>query len=213
MEGSSQSSRCAKASQSLVREYIKVIFIVSQALVYQRGECVIFSEVYVFTSVCLHAFAWMCLCSHRPLMLNWRAKWVSIPFQMFRQLLLKLYSNRRSLQDDSARCRSLKSLQIWRNVEIMKIEVSDRTVHHSSEAEYITVCRKPVKQSLAGAINRIGPCKHDSLSAKRCLAGAPLFWNFKGNCHRNLFFVLVQYTPGKQKMALPGKADRWVGTL
>lgn len=52
----------------------------------------------------------------------------------------------------------------------MMIEVGDRTVHHSSEAEYITVCRKPVKQSLAGAINRIGPCKHDSLSAKRCLA-------------------------------------------
>lgn len=116
MEGSSRSSRCAKASQSLVREYIKVIFIVSQALVYQQGECVIFSEVYVFTSVCLHAFAWMCLCSHRPLMLNWRAKWVSIPFQMFRQLLLELYSNRRSLQDDTARCRSLKSLQIWRNM-------------------------------------------------------------------------------------------------
>lgn len=34
-----------------------------------------------------------------------------------------------------------------------------------------------------GPINCVGPCKHDSLSAKRCLAGGPLLWNVKGSCH------------------------------
>lgn len=78
MVGRSRSSQWAKALQSPVREYIKVIFVVSQELVYQRGDCFIFAEVCVHIGVsescspacracvcaCVHvcAFAWMCLC-------------------------------------------------------------------------------------------------------------------------------------------------------
>lgn len=53
----SQSSQWAKALQSPVREYIKVIFVVSQELVYQRGDCFIFAEacVHVSVSECAHA--------------------------------------------------------------------------------------------------------------------------------------------------------------
>lgn len=73
------SSQWTKALQSPVREYIKVIFVVLEELVYQRGDCFIFAEVCVHIGVserarfvlacmlpcvcaCVRAFAWMCLC-------------------------------------------------------------------------------------------------------------------------------------------------------
>ena len=49
------------------------------------------------------------------------------------------------------------------------------TVHHSCRVGgYIQVCRQLVKQSRMGPINRVGPCKHHSLSAKRWPAGTRL---------------------------------------
>lgn len=61
MAGRNQSS---KASQNPGRECIKVIFVVSQALVYQRGDCFISAEVCVHAGVC--ASASMCLCALIP---------------------------------------------------------------------------------------------------------------------------------------------------
>lgn len=61
MAGRNQSS---EASQNPGRECIKVIFVVSQALVYQRGDCFISAEVCVHAGVC--ASASMCLCSLIP---------------------------------------------------------------------------------------------------------------------------------------------------
>lgn len=78
--------------QSLVPEYIEVIFVVSQELVYQQGDKFIFAEVSVHIvalerlpacDVHMLFFPWTCLCvlfNHRPNSLNNRAKWVSIPF-------------------------------------------------------------------------------------------------------------------------------------
>lgn len=81
--------------------------------------------------------------------------------------------------------------------------VDNLAAHHSCEGKYIKLCRQLVKQSLTGAINCIGPCKHDSLSAKRCLPGAPLLWNVKGSIHAVPVPLLVQSTPGKHELALP----------
>ena len=57
MVGRSQSSQRAKALQSLIHEYIKVILVVYRELVYQREDCFIFAEVGLYIGVSERAYA------------------------------------------------------------------------------------------------------------------------------------------------------------
>lgn len=83
--GGSRRPGWAKAlAKPPAREYIKVIFVGSQELVYRRGVCFILAEVCARAGVRAVARACLCLCSRGPLALNNRAKWVSIPFQQLK---------------------------------------------------------------------------------------------------------------------------------
>lgn len=135
----------------------------------------------------------VCACSHRPLTLNGGAKWVSIPFQMLRQLLFEKGEPHLNQQQKPCRTTSLLTspdrtamhcFSVRIHVQCLYVEQGWRGEGRGEwtsllcttgvKGKYIKVCRQLVKQSWTGAINCVGPCKHNSLSAKRCLAGAPL---------------------------------------